>query len=1078
MARHLNFNPGRESVEYLEAITCGENRKYILDQLLISLRAEIGRPNHQHHLLIGPRGAGKTHLLRLLTAGRIPLEPLLANTYLPIVMPEETPLRSPGDLFLKFVEKLVELLRAPPEGISADAARGARAICLNALASAKGMKEPGDRLELMATALDSAAKTVGRIVLPIAENMDQTFYLGAQRGRKGPLDEQWALRRHLQETPHIFLIGAAPSMFGAVGDPGKPFYDFFRTHELQELSNDEVLEIIQQRLKQEAGNPKDDGMRHERVQCILDHFAEKSPQLRGLLAITGGLPRFTHLTYEVIVETDVDKILDTLNGFLDDLTPYFQHRLDPRIIPQPEIDLLHALALARGPQQPSELAAGLYGVQTNEVSELLGRLQERGLVKRAGRPGGQAVTWDLTEPLYRVWTQFRDNPDGQDIYRMLGKFVALLFTETELKKDRDQLAERLVSLPEADRERKMFGSRLLITERALEYHKSIDRVRSAVSKETAQTENPPLLKKLRALNTAHPDDAALREKLAKGLFNAFNDASDANAVEQARALLEELRQLSAAHADDAAVREKLAMVLVNASAAAGDVGDLAQSNALLEELRGLNANHPDDVAVREELAKGLFNAFNDACGADAVGQARALLEELRQLSAAHADDAAVRKELAMGLVNAIYYAGKTGDLAQSNALLEELRGLNGNHPDDAAVREELAKGLFNAFNSTGKAGDLVQSGALLEELRQLSAVHADDVAVREKLAKGLFNAFNDASDADAVEQARALLEELRQLSAAHTDDAAVREKLAMGLFNAFNDASDANAVEQARALLEELRQLSAAHADDAAVREKLAMGLVNASAAAGDVGDLAQSNALLEELRGLNGNHPDDVAVREELAKGLVNATYDAGKAGAAEQSRALLDELRQLSMAHSYDAAVREKLAMGLFNAFNDASDANAVEQARALLDELRQLSAAHADDAAVRENLADGLVNAIYDARNADDFEQSRMFLKELLGFMEGEPGEAVQEAVQRAVMLFCNTALNRAKSGDMSDAKGEMRWLESRLPSAMAELIRPMSLAMNVLDKGEEQALAREPEEVRRVVRMVLEKLDDKK
>ena len=252
MARHLHYNPGRDSIEYLEAITCGENRLYILDQLLISLRAEIGRPNHQHHLLIGPRGAGKTHLLRLLTAGRIPLEPALAAAYLPVVMPEETPLRSPGDLFLKFVERLADLLREPPPDIPPDAARTARGLCMTALTTAKGIREPLERLEVMAGALDAVAIALGRIILPIAENMDQTFYLGAQRSRKGPLDEQWALRRHLQETPHIFLIAAAPSIFGAVGDPGKPFYDFFRTHELRELSNDEVLEIIRLRLEQEA----------------------------------------------------------------------------------------------------------------------------------------------------------------------------------------------------------------------------------------------------------------------------------------------------------------------------------------------------------------------------------------------------------------------------------------------------------------------------------------------------------------------------------------------------------------------------------------------------------------------------------------------------------------------------------------------------------------------------------------------------------------------------------------------------------------------------------------------------------
>ena len=111
--------------------------------------------------------------------------------------------------------------------------------------------------------------------------------------------------------------------------------------------------------------------------------------MRGIIAIAGGIPRFIHLLYEVIVDTDVHRIFDTLNGFLDDLTPYFQNRLDPRFIPQAEIDVLHTLASARGPLQPSEIVEELYGVPGNEVSELLNRLHERGLMKKGRTPRWQ-----------------------------------------------------------------------------------------------------------------------------------------------------------------------------------------------------------------------------------------------------------------------------------------------------------------------------------------------------------------------------------------------------------------------------------------------------------------------------------------------------------------------------------------------------------------------------------------------------------------------------------------------------------------------------------------------------------------
>lgn len=1020
MARHLNYNPARDSVEYLEAITCGENRKYILEQLLISLRAEIGRPNHQHHLVIGPRGSGKTHLLRLLTASRIPAEPLLSEAYLPIVMPEEVPLRSPGDLFLKFVERLADLLSQPPDVVTPEAARTARGVCLNALTTAKAIRNPLERLELMAATLDSAAMALGKIILPIAENMDQTFYLGAQRSRTGTLDEQWALRRHLQDTPHIFLIAAAPSIFGAVGDPGKPFYDFFRTHELRELSNDEVLEIIRLRLEQEVGTPDGDGMRSERVRCLLEHFDKKTPHLRGILAITGGLPRFTHLTYEVIVETDVDKVLDTLNGFLDDLTPYFQHRLDPRVMPQAEIDLLHTLALARGPRQPSELADELYGVPTNEVSELLSRLQEKGLVKRSGRPGGRAVTWDLTEPLYRVWTQFRDNPDGQDMYRLLGEFVALLFSRNDIEKERVQLAEKLSMMPVEHCERKKLLSRKRLMDNAHKCYSTIDK------RETVPVEDEGTLAQQKVAEYLSESS-----KKAGSLFDELNNALKNKEFDHSSALLKELHQMYLTYADDATVWEALAKGFVNVLYYARETGDPEQSRALLDELRQLYLTHADDAVLRKQFAGGLVNVISNAAGDPE--KSRALLDELRQLSLSHAEDATVRERFAKGLYNVLYDAGETNDPEQSRALLDELRQLNLTHADDAAVREAHARGLVSVLYEAGEAGELEQCRALLDELRQLSLVHTDDAAVRKWFANGLLNAIYDAGKAGDLEQGLALLNELRQLNLAYADDSAVREQFAMGLFNALTYAEKTGEQEQRRALLDELRQLSLAYADDAALRENFSMGLVNVS-------------------------------------------SY-ARKAGGLEQSRTLLDELRQLRLTHADDAVVREQFAMELFNAFNYARKAGDLEQSRALLDELRRLNLAHSDDAAVGEFFVKGLFNVLYNAGEMRNIEQSRTIMEEMLKLSISYPNESIQEPVQRAVMLLGNLLLSQWKAGNTKQAKEGMRWLELSMPGEMAELLRPMLLAMDVLEKGEEQALAREPEEMRRVVRMVLDNLEKK-
>jgi len=114
-----------------------------------------------------------------------------------------------------------------------------------------------------------------------------------------------------------------------------------------------------------------------------------------------------------------------------------------------------------------------------------------------------------------------------------------------------------------------------------------------------------LLKELRALATAWPDDAAVRENLAMGLFNTLNAAQQEGDLSRRDALLKELRALATAWPDDAAVRENLAMGLFNTLHAAQQEGDLSRRDALLEELRALATAWPDDAAVREALKRAL-----------------------------------------------------------------------------------------------------------------------------------------------------------------------------------------------------------------------------------------------------------------------------------------------------------------------------------------------------------------------------------------------------------------------------------------------------------------------------------------
>src|SRR5688500_13783178 len=107
-------------------MTCGATRLQLIDELVELLRAiRTKRSGFPHQLVIGPRGAGKTHLLRVVVH-RAMADPALRSAWWPIVLPEEIAVRGPAQLPREALRRLSSDLEAAGEG-------KARAVCLEAL---------------------------------------------------------------------------------------------------------------------------------------------------------------------------------------------------------------------------------------------------------------------------------------------------------------------------------------------------------------------------------------------------------------------------------------------------------------------------------------------------------------------------------------------------------------------------------------------------------------------------------------------------------------------------------------------------------------------------------------------------------------------------------------------------------------------------------------------------------------------------------------------------------------------------------------------------------------------------------
>ena len=214
----LSYSPSHTEIALLERLTTGTARHRLIETLVEAVRSEVGRESHQHQLLIGPRGGGKTHALTLV-AHRLRTDPELASQTFPIVLAEEEVASQPADLIRRVVEKLVGSLEAETDLAGRNAALQE---CRSALSAFRSEDDDERALDLAVGALEAASTALGRLLVIVIENLHSLLYAGPGLSRKTALHGQWGLRRTLLETHGLLILGGAPSLFGEVTSPNAP----------------------------------------------------------------------------------------------------------------------------------------------------------------------------------------------------------------------------------------------------------------------------------------------------------------------------------------------------------------------------------------------------------------------------------------------------------------------------------------------------------------------------------------------------------------------------------------------------------------------------------------------------------------------------------------------------------------------------------------------------------------------------------------------------------------------------------------------------------------------------------------
>ena len=733
-------------------------RQPILEALMKSVK-ELGQtPSPHHTLLVGPRGAGKTHLISL-------------------VYHRSKELADTGN------GKPLRVAWLPEDPWTIVSYRRLLAAILERVLPNFGVEKADE------SKLDAIIRHTSREdgpILVLAENLDQI--LGAL-GDSG----QQKLRNLLQTESGILIIASTTRLDRSLSSHAAPFFSFFDTSRLPPFSPEEAREMLIT-LAREANNS-------ELSKRLLDN--ESLARIHTIAHLAGGQPRLWALLGSALTVEDLRDLTTLLLNRFDDLTPYYQEQL-ARLSPMQRL-IVAELATADRPLPVKDISERI-GYDQRSTAKAVSDLAERGWLKPTSTIftallDRRRTYYDLAEPLARLAFQIKDSR-GEPL-PLIVDFLTNWFDVEQLQTfsendycmvalsrmendDAGTLARRLTSLPTSRvKSLNLLGQ----VEDALAAVAAGDAelvmalpssLRQAIELRT-QDEAGLIRVRLMLLNDALREVGNVPRDGTNSAWIARAERLDSEAQSAASRLILVRWFASSWHFDDAeAALSTITSDLEHmhgADAIASayvSAGRITEAIALFEQvlpdsIRVLGEDHPDTLTSRNNLAGAYLSAGR-------ITEAIALFEQvlpdrIRVLGEDHPDTLASRNNLA-------YAYESAGRLEEAIALYEQvlpdsIRVLGEDHPHTLASRNNLA----GAYESAGRLEEAIAlfEQVLPDSIRVLGEDHPDTLASCNNLACAY-------ESAGRLEEAIALFEQvlpdsIRVLGEDHPLTKTVRENL-------------------------------------------------------------------------------------------------------------------------------------------------------------------------------------------------------------------------------------------------------------------------------------------------------------
>ena len=467
-AKILKYNPSFLSdQELVEA--------FVVRHASLALILEVVRENthetNQHLLVIGPRGSGKTTLVRRVAAA-IRETPEMNAQWFPLTFGEESyEVTTAGEFWLEAIHHL---------GVQTGDSKWGRIYD-------ELLQEPDERRlsqRCLANLLDFA-DSIGKRLLLLVENLN--LMLREQISD----DDAWALRETLMHESRLMLLGSATSRFDAITNQNKAMFELFREIELSRLAVEECRKVWNRVAEQEI----------------------TEDQARAVQILTGGNPRLLTILAVFGANRSFRSLLEDLSLMVDEHTDYFKSNFEN--LPPVERKVFACLATLWEDSLAGDVARAAR-MSTSQVSALLRRLEGRGAVQAVHRKGGKK-RYQLAERLYNIYYLMRRGQEGGRVWAVV-HFMMQYYGKERLPEAAAVIAREACSLMEGQREEHYLALQILWD--APEARDMLERIRGELPTEFFQLPDiPEDLKQAAATGDIHlsPELKAVRTESMKAL---------------------------------------------------------------------------------------------------------------------------------------------------------------------------------------------------------------------------------------------------------------------------------------------------------------------------------------------------------------------------------------------------------------------------------------------------------------------------------------------------------------------------------------------------------------------------------